>query len=56
MRNRQVIWNDKHIRLGYNSLVTSIVIYACETWTLTAELETRITPFEIIGGLLPIKT
>ena len=28
-----------------NSLVTSIVRYACETWTLTAELKTRITTF-----------
>ena len=29
-----------------NSLVTSIFVYACETWTLTAELETRIRKFE----------
>ena len=29
-----------------NSLVTSIVIYVCETWTLTVEIETRITTFE----------
>ena len=42
--NQKVICNDKHIRLGYkfrlmNSLVTSIFIYACETWTLAAEIE-----------------
>ena len=30
-----------------NSLVTSLFLYACETWTLTAELETRIITFEI---------
>ena len=29
-----------------NSLVASIVLYACETWTLTPELETRIIKFE----------
>ena len=29
-----------------NSLVTSIFLYACETWMLTAELETRIRTFE----------
>ena len=29
-----------------NSLVTSIFLYACETWKLTAELETRIITFE----------
>ena len=49
-RNLNIIWNDKHIRLGYNlrlmnSLVTSIFIYECET-SLTDELETRIKTFE----------
>ena len=29
-----------------NSLVTSIFLYTCETWTLTAKLETRIRSFE----------
>ena len=47
----KVIWNDIHIRLGYNlrlmiSLVSSIVIHACVTLTLTAEFETRIKTFE----------
>ena len=41
----------RHIRLGYklrlmNSLVTLIFLYACEIWTLTLELETRIRTFE----------
>ena len=48
--NLKVIWNDRHIRLGYklrlmNSLVTSIFLYACETWTIMVELETRIRTF-----------
>ena len=29
-----------------NYLMTSIFLYACETWKLTAELETRIIIFE----------
>ena len=30
----------------YKSLVTSILMYGCESWTLTAELEKRIQAFE----------
>ena len=45
--NLNVMWNDKLIILGcklrlMNYLLTYIFRYACETWTLTAELETRI--------------
>ena len=29
------------------SLVTSIFLYACETWTLTADLQKRISSFEM---------
>ena len=37
------VWNDKSISLSSKiqlmcSLVTSIFLYACESWTLTAEL------------------
>ena len=38
------VWNDRNISLSSNkiqlmhSLVTSIFLYACESWTLTAEL------------------
>ena len=37
------VWNDKSISLSskirlMRSLVTSIFLYACESWTLTAEL------------------
>ena len=38
------IWRENNISLGSNvklmhSLVISIFLYACESWTLTAELE-----------------
>ena len=50
--NLKIIWNDKDIRLRYKlklieSLVNSIFLYLCETWTLTAKLEKRILAFEI---------
>ena len=34
-------------RLGLRSLVTSILLYACESWTLTAELQRRIKAMEL---------
>ena len=41
------VWNDRSISLStkiqlMRSLVTSISLYACESWTLTAELQRRI--------------
>ena len=41
------VWNDRSISLSskirlMRSLVTSIFLYACESWTLTAELQRRI--------------
>ena len=41
------VWNDRSISLSskirlMRSLVTSIFLYACELWTLTAELQRRI--------------
>ena len=41
------VWNDNSIFLSskirlMHSLVTSIFLYACESWTLTAELQRRI--------------
>ena len=41
------VWNDRRISLSskirlMRSLVTSIFLYACELWTLTAELQRRI--------------
>ena len=46
------IWRDNNISLGskvelMRSLVISIFMYACESWTLTAELEKRTQAFEV---------
>ena len=46
------IWRDNNISLGskvklMRSLVISILLYACESWTLTAELEKRTQAFEM---------
>ena len=46
------IWRDNNISLGskvklMRSLVISIFLYVCESWTLTAELEKRTQAFEM---------
>ena len=46
------IWNDRSISLRskiwlMHSLVTPIFLYACESWTLTAELQRRIQAMEM---------
>ena len=46
------VWNDRSISLSskmrlMRSLVTSIFLYACESWTLTAELQRRIQALEM---------
>ena len=46
------VWNDRSSSLSYKirlklSLVTSIFLYACESWTLTAELQRRIQTMEM---------
>ena len=46
------VWIDKSISLSskirlLHSLVTSIFLYACESWTLTAELKRRIQAMEM---------
>ena len=43
----QPVWNDRSISLSSKirlmcSLVTSIFLYVCDSWTLTAELQRRI--------------
>ena len=48
----QTIWKDKKISLSskirlMRSLVHSVFLYACETWTLTADLERRIQATEM---------
>ena len=46
------VWTDRSISLSskiqlMHSLVTSILLYACESWTLTAELQRRIQAMEM---------
>ena len=46
------VWNDRSISLSskirlMRSLVTFIFLYACESWTLTAELKRRIQAMEM---------
>ena len=46
------VWNDRSISLSskirlMRSLVTSIFLYACESWTFTAELQRRIQAMEM---------
>ena len=52
VKNLKPIWRDNNISLGskvklMRSLVISIFLYACESWTLTAELEKRTQAFEM---------
>ena len=47
------VWNDRSISLSpkirlMRSLVTSIFLYACESWTLTADLQRRIHENEVL--------
>ena len=47
----KTVWNDQSISLSskirlMRSLVTSIFLYACESWTLTAEFQRRIQAME----------
>ena len=41
------IWRDNYISLGSKVKLISIFLYACESWTLTAELEKRTQAFEM---------
>ena len=46
----KTIWIDKNIRIKYKrirALIIKIFLYACETWTLTAELQRRIQSLEL---------
>ena len=52
LKKLKPIWRDNNISLGLKvkrmrSLVISIFPYACESWTLTAELEKRTQAFEM---------
>ena len=48
----KVIWNDKNIAISskitlMRSLAMSIFLYACEAWTITADIERRIQALEM---------
>ena len=48
----KAVWNDRRISLSFkiqlmHSHVTSIFLYACELWTLTAEFQRRIQAIEM---------
>ena len=48
----KVIWRDKKISLAskvklMRTLILSTFLYACESWTLTAEIERRIQALEM---------
>ena len=48
----KVIWNDENIAISstirlMRFLAMSIFMYACETWTITADIERRIQALEI---------
>ena len=48
----KVIWNDKNIAISskirlMRSLAMSIFVYACEPWTITADIERRIQALEM---------
>ena len=52
MTRLKPVWNDRSISLSSKirlmlCLVTSIFLYGCESWTLTAELQRRIQAMEM---------
>ena len=52
LKRLKPFWNDRNISLCskarlLRSLVTSIFLYACESWALTAELQRRIQAMEM---------
>ena len=52
LRRLKPVWNDRSISLSskiqlIRSFVTSIFLYACESWTLTAELQRRVQAMEM---------
>ena len=51
----KIIWKDKNIRIKHKirlmrALVITIFLYACETWTHTAELQRKIQSLEFRRG------
>ena len=59
----KTIWSDKHISLSskirlMRSLVISVLLYACETWTLTADILKKLQATEMrsLGNCLASHT
>jgi hypothetical protein len=50
MTQLNAIWKSNisfHVKFKlYKSLILSILVYGCESWTLTADMERRIQAFE----------
>lgn len=52
MTKLQVVWKDKNIHLKskirlLRAVVISVLLYACQTWTINAEITRRIQAFEM---------
>ena len=52
LKKLKPVWNDRSISLSFKirlirSLATTIFLYACESWILTAELQRRIQAMEM---------
>ena len=52
LKKLKPIWRDNNVSLGskaklMRSLVITVFLYACESWTLTAELEKRTQSFQM---------
>jgi hypothetical protein len=42
-----VFWNTKNIKIEiYRTIILSVVLYGCETWSLTLREERRLRVFE----------
>ena len=48
LANLNPIWKDRNIRIDTKvRLLRSLVLYACKSWTLSAEMERRISAVEM---------
>ena len=52
LSRQKIMWRDKNISLAsrvklMRTLILSTFLYACESWTLTAEIERRIQALEM---------
>ena len=61
LKKLKPVWKDRSISLSskmqlMHSLVTSVFLYACESWTLTAELQRRIQAMKMRCYLKILRT